>query len=252
MKSKLTGGFGSRIILASKNKAIRKLIQAIYPPAPFVNVIKTDHKEFIKLQVFGDRKTVLEIGSGLSKGPGSWLWNGKNKNYDDKYITRLDIVSGENIDIVADATNLPATLGSFDSIVLQSVPEHIENTQLLTKNIDKHLKKGGIVYIECPFLQGVHGDPDDYYRFTLQGLRKIFPYYEVMLQGVSGGPVGGLVWLICDLLSNITPYSKLNTAIRFFTRWILSPLRYLDYLLRCTKSAERLASEYFILLKKIK
>ena len=36
------------------------------------------------------------------------------------------------------------------------------------------LKPGGYIYSEVPFLQGFHADPDDYQRYTLQGLKILF------------------------------------------------------------------------------
>jgi len=87
--SELKGGYGSRVNLL-KYKKLRNLAKLIYPPPPFINIIPTKEKSYIKARIFGKNKSnsILDVGSGLSKGPGAWLWENQPK----KFVTRVDIV----------------------------------------------------------------------------------------------------------------------------------------------------------------
>ena len=244
--NKFQGGYGARL-LAIKNPFLNSLFQHIYPPAPFVNVIATEKKHIVKSKIFGlnSELDVLDIGSGLKKGPGVWLWHNQAK----EKITRLDIVDGPEIDIVADATNLPMEDKKYDAVVLQSVIEHVEDVEALLNECVRVLKVGGHIYIEMPFLQGVHGDPSDFWRMTPNGMISHLERRGIAVEsfGVSGGPIGALVWLICDLLSSLTKLALFNYAIRFCLRWLFSPFRYFDYLFKNSPAAGRLSSEFFYL-----
>ena len=248
--TKLFGGYGSRIN-SLKSGALRKLFKIIYPPTPFINAIPKNEKQNIKKLVFGfdEKNRVLDVGSGISKGPGRWLWYPTTE----LNVTRVDLVEGLNVDLVADATDLPLPDESYDAVVLQSVIEHVEDLNALLSEAVRVLRKGGIIYIEMPFLQGVHGDPNDYWRMTQTGLNQKIEGLQVekISSGVSGGPIGTMTWLFCDYLSNLTPINPINVLIRFITRWLLAPLRYIDILTYHTKASKRLACEnYFIGAKK--
>lgn len=244
--NKLVGGYGSRL-LKYKNNFTKRIVSILYPPAPFLNVINKKNRHFIQLRVFGEKSNlkVLDIGSGLTKGPGSWLW----KDISSHNTTRVDIVDGPNIDLVADATDLPIDDGSYDSVVIQSVAEHIEDTDSLMSECVRILKSGGCIYLEMPFLQGVHGDPDDFWRMTLNGLesRMTKLNLEPLSLGVSGGPIGTMVWIFCDFFSNIIKNNIFNFTIRFLLRWLFAPLRFLDFLLINTNASKRLSCEHYFL-----
>lgn len=247
--NKNTGGYGSKILGFSESFHLRDLIKALYPPAPFVNCISTIEKLYIQDCIFAKGNRILDVGSGLSKGPGAWLW--KAKNISDCDIIRMDICDGDGVDIVADATSPPSSIGKFDSIIMQSVPEHVEDICKLVMEMKRLLNINGFIYVEMPFLQGVHADPDDYWRTTPQGLKVLFSPMKVIRSGVSGGVLGSLVWIFCDFVSNLSSSKILNLIIRFVIRWIASPLRYIDILIRDTQSAKRLSCENYILVKKL-
>lgn len=247
--NKLVGGYGSRLF-KYKNTFVKRIVSILYPPAPFLNVINKNIKHRIRSRVFGEKGNlkVLDIGSGLSKGPGNWLW----KDISTINTTRVDIVDGPNIDLVADATDLPIDDGLYDSVVIQSVAEHVEDTDSLMSECVRILKPGGCIYLEMPFLQGVHGDPDDYWRMTLNGLESKMKKLnmESVSLGVSGGPIGTMIWICCDFFSNIINNNIFNIIIRFILRWLFSPFRFLDFLLISSNASKRLSCEHYFLGKK--
>jgi SAM-dependent methyltransferase len=62
----------------------------------------------------------------------------------------------------------------FSTIICGSVLEHCENPFKAAENITKLLKKGGVVFVSVPFVFGIHGYPDDYFRYTPNGIKKVF------------------------------------------------------------------------------
>ena len=72
--------------------------------------------------------------------------------------------------MVGDAHKLPFKSQVFDSIICQAVLEHVSNPNKVVDEMLRVLKPKGHVFVEVPFIQGYHADPDDYQRYTLNGL----------------------------------------------------------------------------------
>ena len=110
---------------------------------------------------------VLDYGAGNSPWQESLIY----QNY-----KRADVQQNlkENIDyIVLKKTPLPVLDETFDSILLMDVLEHIEDFEFVLSDLYRMLKKGGRLFISVPFLYREHETPNDYYRFTSYGVRKI-------------------------------------------------------------------------------
>ncbi len=245
----IAGGYGSKIIsIKNKFPLLGKILNFIYPPMPTLNTIPSSTIKKIQESLFGKgEKKVLNIGSGSTIGCGKRLW----KNIDTHNVVNLDVEDGINVDIVADAHNLPLKDCSYDSVIMQAVIEHLHSPNKAVEEAYRILKKGGMLYLEVPFLQGFHADPYDYQRFTEVGLKVLVNKFDkIELSGVSVGPFCSLIWIVRDFISNLTNIKVLNYFLRFIISWILSPFRYLDYLVYSTKASKRLASEYYILVKK--
>jgi SAM-dependent methyltransferase len=243
------GGYGNILQNLFKNKYLNRFAEYIYPPAPIVNCIPEKKLNKIRDSIFKSENKILDIGSGIRRGVGARIWRGgASENCE---VVTLDIVEGESVDIVADATDIPSGIGPFDVVIMQAVPEHVADYQALFSEAKRVLVEGGYLYIEMPFLQGFHADPDDYWRMTLPGLKYQVRDMRIIESGVSSGPISALVWIITDLFSSLTGYKKLNMCIRFLLRWIFSPFRYIDLLIYETNASSRLAAEYYILAQKI-
>jgi SAM-dependent methyltransferase len=245
----IAGGYGSKIIkLKNKYPLLWKFLYFIYPPSTTLNTMPIGVISKVKelLFNFGNKK-VLNIGCGSSIGCGRRIW----RNIDKKNVLNVDIETGPDVDMIADAHELPFENDSFDSVIMQAVIEHLHSPKLAVDEAFRVLKKGGYLYLEVPFLQGFHADPHDYQRYTLVGLEKLVEKFnKVVLTGVSVGPICSLIWIVRDLFSNLTKFKIFNNLVRFFISWILSPFRYLDYLIYNTKASKRLACEYYILIQK--
>ncbi len=137
--------------------------------------------EFFKDFDYKDKK-VLDLGAG--KGHFRDLF--KNSDY-----TAVDFYPYENIDIVADLTEiLPFESETWDYVVLSNVLEHISKPRELLKECHRILKKGGKLLITVPFFIKLHQQPYDFYRYTeyaLQDLLSDFNKVEIQRLGTISG-----------------------------------------------------------------
>ncbi len=98
----------------------------------------------------------------------------------EKYVG-IDMEEGLRVDIVLDLTEKMDEIDKkleklrFGTIFCLSVLEHCENPFLVADNLTSLLKRGGQICISVPFALGFHGYPSDYWRFTHEGIKKLFP-----------------------------------------------------------------------------
>ena len=98
----------------------------------------------------------------------------------DNYIG-LDLSEGKGVDLVMDLTNnfeeIDAKLDGcrFGTIFCLSVLEHCDQPFVMADNMTRLLEKNGKLVISLPFAWQFHGYPSDYWRFTPEGIKKLFP-----------------------------------------------------------------------------
>ena len=247
----MSGGYKTkRINELSNHNHLRKFVKLIYPPMPTLNIIPNRIILEIQSKIFKKNKNILNVGSGDNFGSGYKIW--KNVPIQRFDITNLDIENGPNVDVVGDAHKLPFEDSSFDIIISQATIEHLHSPILAVSEFYRVLKPGGFIYVEVPFLQGFHADPYDYQRYTLEGLKILFSKFKEIKCGVSVGPFCTIVWIIRDGLSSCFKNKYLYLSSRFILGWILSPLRYFDYLIRNNNVSIRLANEFYFFASKNK
>ena len=191
-----------------------------------------------------DIKIVYNIGSGDSTRLGKEFWTCLQ---DSAEIINIDLCAGKNIDIVANAENLPLADESCDLVVLQAVLEHVQDVSKVIMEAKRVLKKGGYIYITMPFLQGYHADPTDYRRLTIQGLVELLKEFKVDKIAVSSGPFSTICWILRDTFT----FGKRNTIIYLISRLIASiifkPISFIDYIPFNKNAWERNACEYALI-----
>ena len=98
----------------------------------------------------------------------------------EKYIG-TDMEEGKGVDVVLDLAedisriNEKLSAEKFETIFCLSVLEHCEKPFLVAENLTALLKPNGKICISVPFALGFHGYPSDYWRFTHEGVKKLFP-----------------------------------------------------------------------------
>jgi len=105
---------------------------------------------------------VLDVGSRVinSRKLGSYRDLFKNNNY-----IGIDIVAGENVDIVTEPYKFPFKNEEFDIVVSGSTFEHVEWPWVLIKEMARVLKKDGLCCIVVPWNGDIHRFPVDTYRY---------------------------------------------------------------------------------------
>lgn len=105
-----------------------------------------------------------------------------------------------HLDLFCDLTGkLPFESGTFDSIILSDVLEHIPNPDQLCLELARILAPSGKVFINVPFFYWLHERPHDYYRYTEFALKRFIENSDMDL--VHFQAIGGSVEVMADMLA---------------------------------------------------
>lgn len=165
----------------------------------------------------------------------------------------LDIDAGPEVDVVGDGHHLPFADATFDYVWSNAVLEHVRDPLRVAREIVRVLKPGGVAIVNVPFLENVHNWPDDYYRYTQNGLRVLFRELEEIRTGTSAGPSQ----VLPDLVQYyVTGFSKLqggrllNNVVTIVAGSFLLPLRALDHVFEGRPTYWRWARSYYFVGRK--
>jgi SAM-dependent methyltransferase len=140
-----------------------------------------------------------------------------NKPYTNlfKYINEyvgIDIVSGE-ADIIANVKTLPIKYNSVDIVLCNQAIEHDAEPGRIIAEIHRILNKDGLLMLSAPQMGRLHGEPDDFYRFTKWGLKYLIEVNGLTVEVIEshGGifrAIGShLNFFIIEYLGN-KPFAK--------------------------------------------
>lgn len=93
----------------------------------------------------------------------------------------IDMEAGTGVDTTLDMTKDFQSIDSalngnrFGTIFCLSVLEHCSNPFKMAQNITNLLKSGGTLVVSVPFSWKIHAYPNDYWRFTPEGIKVLFP-----------------------------------------------------------------------------
>ena len=169
-----------------------------------------------------------------------------------KKAVNLDVAPGKNVDLVADAHDIPFPDNYFEGVICQVVLEHTRDSDRVVAELHRVLKPGGIVYAEAPFLQPVHMT-SDFRRFTLLGLETLFADFERIKSGVNGGIASALVLIAVQFFSTTLSFN-LTMLYRFWRllfRVLFFPFKFMDALLVRYSTTPLASSENFFLGRKV-
>jgi SAM-dependent methyltransferase len=240
----------SHISKGGIKQSIKKIAKIFTPPHHSVymaNLKSSYHEEpafdkFIKK--FGSEKiaNIINIGS-LSK---NLIKENSNIN-----IFNLDISAYKNIDIIADAHKLPFKDHSIDGVIIKNVFEHLKDPNKVRDELKRVVKKGGFVYAKVPFMQPFHAVPDDYQRYSLNGIHELFKDFNIVDEGISVGPSSALAWFLDEYFGILFSFnSKWGYKIsKAMASYYFNSLKYLDRFFRKRKDAHKLASAFYVILE---
>lgn len=228
---------------------IYKMLLCLRPPHPFLNINARQRRtQFSELvEKINDAPCVLDIGSG-NTGISNTV--GLSKSVQDGLVS-LDMCYASSVHIIGDAHKLPFTNDSIDGVLIQGVLEHVRDPNRVVKEIKRVLRPHGVVYVDVPFLQHYHQDPEDYRRYTITGLRQLLGNFDEVAAGVSVGPTS----VFCEVLSEYPAIwfrnPMLYWGVKWFMGWLVSPLRYIDYFLVRYPRIYSLAGAIYYLGRKV-
>jgi len=107
-------------------------------------------------------------------------------------VTCADWNGNRHVDLTCDlAQALPLASGSFDTIILSDVLEHVPEPEQVLTELARLLKEGGKLLLNVPFFYWLHEKPHDYYRYTEWALRRHAEragFSVLLLEPVGGSP----------------------------------------------------------------
>jgi len=107
----------------------------------------------------------------------------------------VDMYEGKGVDKVLDLTDDFEVIDEklqgmrFGTIFCLSVFEHCERPFVMADNLTSLLNANGKIIVSAPFAWRFHGYPSDYWRFTHEGIKRLFPRLSFdVTRGVATSP----------------------------------------------------------------
>ncbi|MDD3579943.1 MAG: class I SAM-dependent methyltransferase [Desulfobacca sp.] len=169
-------------------------------------------------------------------------------------IINLDLRAGKNIDVCGDAQTLPFKNGTFALIISQETLEHIRYHYKAITEMWRVLIEGGTLYCQIPFIIGFHSRPNDFWRFTKEGIHELFCNcgFKCTEIGIAVGPAMGFYRITVEFIAILCSrmFSFLYLPVKGLTALILYPITFLDFFLIKAEQAERIAGGFYIIATK--
>jgi ubiquinone/menaquinone biosynthesis C-methylase UbiE len=143
-------------------------------------------------------EVVIDIGGKKSSKRGRFNLS----NYCD-VIKYVNIDDSTNPDYCCNAEKIPVENNSVDTVIISETMEHLENPEKVLMEVNRILKKDGIVLICSPFIYHEHGDPEDYLRYTGNWyVTKLevygFKILKLRKQGLFFGVIANMIRLLVN------------------------------------------------------
>ena len=231
----------SHNILDSLKNAIKKhpnlykfIIYFLYPVFPADKSVKAYSSRVPSNDV------ILNLGSGPTRLSSR--------------VMNVDIHQFPNVDIIADVHHLPFKSNSVGGVISVAMLEHVENPQSVVAEMHRVIKHDGYIYALVPFIFGYHSAPSDYYRWTSEGIKKLFGSFAEIEIGVVSGPTCSLLIILQEWLSMLFSFQNkyIYQVLYPVFMIILAPFKILDfYLIKHPEASKTAATFYYIGQKKL-
>jgi SAM-dependent methyltransferase len=129
----------------------------------------------------------------------------------------VDVVESPSADLVGPVEALPVADGSFDIVLCTQVLEHVDDPAAAVRELHRVTTPGGRVLASTHGVQVFHPNPNDYWRWTQPGLRRLFEsnaeWASVDVQP-GAGSAAGLAMLIARFLHLLAKRAHVAAAAR--------------------------------------
>jgi SAM-dependent methyltransferase len=129
----------------------------------------------------------------------------------------------EQIDVFYDGKKIPFEDNRFDSVFSSEVFEHIFNLEDILKELDRVLKKDGLMLITCPFTICEHEVPNDFARYSSYSIKYLLEKngFKVVEQYKTCNSIETVGQLRLTYINqHIMPYIKRIPILRSVFRFI--------------------------------
>jgi SAM-dependent methyltransferase len=206
---------------------------------------KLEHNPYEFLQ---PGATIFDIGSKGERGIYAFGPPPANSR-----LVCVDIAPGPGVDLVADAHDLNMVANeSVDCVITISTLEHVRYPQKVVSEIHRILRPGGIIYVSVPFVFPFHSDPDDFYRFSCDGVKILCEAFESIETGFNRGPASSMCHLLVHFFAMIFSFNSrtlYGVNVDLF-KWLLFWIKYLDIFLGRYKMAKVIHAGAFFMGRK--
>ena len=207
------------------------------------NLSKLILKEINNVKKRRDKIKILNIGSG-----GEIANLIKNINGVDLF--NVDIDPERKPDLVFDICNFELKKHlpfKPDIITIFEVLEHVENPFKAIENINQILDNDKICLGSVPFNFHIHDEPNDYFRFTSFGLKKLFSGFKIVQIINRNGWLESIFVNFIRLYKEKNIFSKLIGVFFTIIYFIFYPL---ILIIQKIAISDKLTTGYFIVAKK--
>lgn len=162
-------------------------------------------------------------GVALDIGAGRLAWRSLIAASASRYIATDAFATHPDIAFLSDVQgNLPIADKTFDSAFCCSVLEHTREPWKAFDEFYRILKPGGKIILSVPFVYYLHGQPNDYFRFTRYGIENLA--HKSGFEIVELSVVGGLGHSVLHALSMLTASTLFHPSFPYAARGACSLL----------------------------
>ena len=177
----------------------------------------------------------LYIGGGGCQTPG--------------YVN-IDLFALPGVNVAADAERLPFAAGVFQRVECDAVLEHVRRPESVMREIERVLAPGGYAHLVTPFCHPFHEYPEDFRRFTPDGLRLLAGSLQVVAEGWRTGPTATMLVFTLEYAKLLLPWRWWRVLAHGALGWLLFPFRYLDLAFFRSARLGRIGNHCYIWLRK--
>jgi len=133
----------------------------------------------------------------------------------------VDVVENPAAELLGPVEALPVDDASFDVVLCTQVLEHCDDPAQAVRELHRVARAGGRVLASTHGVQVYHPSPADYWRWTHEGLRRLFEQ-NALWAGLTVEPAAGSASALAMLLGTYVEIAFRRTALARPPVWLLN------------------------------
>ena len=130
--------------------------------------------------------------------------------------------------------------------------EHVSNPEIVVREMNRIIKPGGTIVAGVPFMQPFHAAPQDFYRWTGNGLQTLFSSFDDVKIEIAAGPTSGMLWVVDEWIAILLSFGNKTLHDLWFLMFmtLFFPLKYLDLIMERFSFSSNCASSFHVIAHK--